>query len=265
MQKNLSSLYLITPLVNHQHSPYSDDSNVSLLMKNIKRPKNVICVLGMHRSGTSALTGSLQACGLTLGEHHTWNRHNQKGNRENQGIVDLHEAVLTTNHGSWDSPPKKVQWLPSQVETASSILAENHIEEFWGFKDPRALLCINEWKRLVPDMQFIGIFRHPLAVATSLNRRGEISVEQGLLLWYHYNKLLLKQYRKSKFPLLCFDWEQDEFEQKLTQAALDLGLKKITNNDFYTKSLRHHEHSSNSELPWRTKRLYQKLKKLSSY
>ena len=36
-------------------------------------PDRVVCILGMHRSGTSCLTGSLQQAGLFLGDCHTWN------------------------------------------------------------------------------------------------------------------------------------------------------------------------------------------------
>ncbi|HBM84618.1 MAG TPA: sulfotransferase family protein, partial [Halieaceae bacterium] len=32
------------------------------------QPRRVIAILGMHRSGTSCLTGSLQEAGLELGE-----------------------------------------------------------------------------------------------------------------------------------------------------------------------------------------------------
>ena len=61
------------------------------------QPRRVIAILGMHRSGTSCLTGSLQEAGLELGEHHTWNPYNRKGNRENQDFVDLHDAILAAN------------------------------------------------------------------------------------------------------------------------------------------------------------------------
>ena len=63
-----------------------------------KLPSRVIAILGMHRSGTSCLTGSLQNSGLFLGECHTWNKHNERGNRENQKFVDLHDAILAANH-----------------------------------------------------------------------------------------------------------------------------------------------------------------------
>ena len=76
--------------------------------KNLKhmspRPKRILCVLGMHRSGTSCLTGSLQQGGLFLGKHHTWNEYNRKGNRENQDVVNLHEAIFKANGLDWKHP-----------------------------------------------------------------------------------------------------------------------------------------------------------------
>ena len=55
-------------------------------------------VLGMHRSGASFLTGSLQIAGLELGQQSTSDRHNQKGNRENAGFVGFHNDVLETRN-----------------------------------------------------------------------------------------------------------------------------------------------------------------------
>ena len=63
-------------------------------MMNSSTENLILAVLGMHRSGTSALIGSLQAAGLHLGKHNTWNAHNLKGNRENNDIVQLHEELL---------------------------------------------------------------------------------------------------------------------------------------------------------------------------
>jgi len=42
-----------------------------------------VAILGMHRSGTSCLAGSLQELGLYLGEVYDQNPHNPRGNREN--------------------------------------------------------------------------------------------------------------------------------------------------------------------------------------
>ena len=228
------------------------------------QPQQVICILGMHRSGTSFLTGSLQAFGLELGKHHQWNPHNQKGNRENQDIVDLHDAVLASNNGSWDHPPGKVIWQPEQIAQAETLLASHADSPCWGFKDPRALLALQQWKKLVPDIQFIGIYRHPMAVATSLQQRGQLPIADGLALWQHYNTLLLRERKAHPFPMLCFDWDAQTLQDKLAQIAIELGLSRAPSDDpFYASDLRHHNFSDLSGLPWRTRRLYRQLQKLT--
>ena len=93
----------------------------------------------MHRSGTSCLTGTLQEAGLFLGDCHTWNKHNEKGNRENQKFVDLHDAILEANAGAWDAPPTKVTWSAEHIAAAKQLLADHAGESNFGFKDPRAL------------------------------------------------------------------------------------------------------------------------------
>ena len=70
-----------------------------------ERPDRVIAVLGMHRSGTSALVGSLQQRGLFLGRHSTRNTYNLRGNRENPDVVQLNEDILEHSGGSWHAPP----------------------------------------------------------------------------------------------------------------------------------------------------------------
>ena len=65
-----------------------------------------VVILGMHRSGTSVLAGSLQEAGLVLGDVVTQAPHNKKGNRENRAIMFMQEDLLQSNGGSWDNPPK---------------------------------------------------------------------------------------------------------------------------------------------------------------
>jgi hypothetical protein len=48
-----------------------------------RRPQRVVSILGMHRSGTRCLTGTMQEAGLVLGKFSTFNEFNRKGNREN--------------------------------------------------------------------------------------------------------------------------------------------------------------------------------------
>jgi len=238
-----------------------------------QRPKRVLAVLGMHRSGTSCLTGSLQAGGLFLGKHHTWNEYNRKGNRENQDVVNLHENMFKDNGASWDNPVRQtgflnkllrrpMKWQTRHYDRAREILVEYSHENLWGFKDPRALFLLHGWKALIPDIQFVGIFRHPMAVAQSLNSRPAlpISIEQGLEMWFAYNQALLSEHQQKHFPLFCFDWSEEEFHQKLNHLHDDLKLKAVAEDQrFYTADLHNQKVENEAELPEHIDALYKEL------
>jgi hypothetical protein len=225
----------------------------------------LICVLGMHRSGTSCVTGSLQQAGLFLGNCHTWNPHNIKGNRENQDFVDLNDAVLVANDGAWDKPPKKSIWLPEQLRRAEALLEENFGESPLGFKDPRTLLVVDGWKQVFPKIEFIGVIRHPNAVAQSLQNRSDMPSSRALDLWYAYNRVLLSEYRKKAFPILCFDEDESVFHRKLDQLVSEFGLSSgPAGQRFYDEQLRtsnSSEQQLGKALPWKFKRLYKRLLK----
>ncbi|CAA0110895.1 Uncharacterised protein [Halioglobus japonicus] len=224
-------------------------------------PTRVLAILGMHRSGTSCLTGSLQAAGLFLGDCHTWNKHNEKGNRENQKFVDLHDAILAANGGAWDSPPATAVWQDEHVAWATDLLQAHAGESTFGFKDPRALLVIDGWKALYPKMEFIGIYRHPNAVAKSLEKRNYRHRDEWLELWYAYNTILYQQYLSNPFPILCFDDDEALLDDKIIRAAGQLGLvRKSDDHKFYTSELRHNDSSGDQALPEHISQLYQKLK-----
>lgn len=229
------------------------------------RANGLICVLGMHRSGTSCVAGSLQQAGLFLGNCHTWNPHNKKGNRENQDFVDLNDAVLLSNDGAWDKPPKKSLWTPLQMDRARALLADNFGEAPFGFKDPRTLLVVEGWKQAFPEIQFVGVVRHPNVVAQSLQKRSDMPWEEALALWYVYNRILLKEYQKKSFPILCFDEEEDVFHQKLDEVVEQFGLNRRVNDQrFYDEQLRtsnSNQQQLGTALPWKVKRLYRRILK----
>lgn len=227
-------------------------------------PARVLAVLGMHRSGTSCLTGSLQAAGLFLGECHTWNPYNRKGNRENQAFVDLHDAILAASGGSWDVPPRQIQWRPEHCNAASDLLASHGPVEILGFKDPRALLLVDGWKAICPRLEMVGIFRHPDAVARSLYSRSKFPRDRALELWYRYNRELLRQQRKHRFPILCFDDDATVFQQRVVALAHWLRLPQQPNaSEFYEDTLRQFDGDQQSNLPWRIRWLYWQLRRVS--
>ena len=74
------------------------------------RTARVHAVLGMHRSGTSWLAGSLQERGLPFGDVNESAPHNEKGTRENDALQAIHVGVLRDSNGTWRDPPKRVVW-----------------------------------------------------------------------------------------------------------------------------------------------------------
>ena len=228
-------------------------------------PQRILCVLGMHRSGTSCLTGSLQEAGLSLGECHTWNPHNLKGNRENQQIVDINDAVLAAADCAWDTPPgSDLRWPEAQRREVLELFAGYADQSPFGFKDPRTLLVLEGWRELLPHMQFVGIFRQPVAVAQSLHNRSGMPHEQGLALWYQYNRRLLRFYRQQTFPLLCFDESEGLFREKLRAVLSQLGFASSAwQGDFYDGELKSSPASDEITLPWQYRRLYRKLRRLA--
>lgn len=201
-----------------------------------------VMVVGMHRSGTSFLTGSLQQAGLELGKFSAWNPHNLKGNRENLDIVAFNDAVLKARGFAWDNPPTtRIEWTSDEYARARALIADFAGAPRWGFKDPRSLLLVEGWRELLPGLLFVGIFRHPSAVVQSLQARGGMPEEQALALWAAYNERLLALHRQRPFPLLCFDEDEATLHDKLDEVLLELGLEPLEDERFFSAELKHHQ------------------------
>lgn len=107
--------------------------------------QRAIIILGMHRSGTSCLAGSLEEAGVFLGPVSRENLYNPKGSRENRAIMELQDLVLSDNGGSWDSPPVKIHWSEERRMIQAQLLEVYCDQKIWGFKDPRTLILLDGW------------------------------------------------------------------------------------------------------------------------
>lgn len=214
--------------------------------------KPAIMVLGMHRSGTSCLVGSLQQRGLHLGDVQEWNPHNRKGNRESLRIMHLNNAVLEHSGGAWDRPPQQaLTWTREHVVERDAIIAilRDGAGGPWGFKDPRTALTLPFWQEGLPDARLVGAFRHPARVARSLHARSRLSYEQAFELWRIYNGVLLREHARAPFPLVCFDLAEAAYLDALNRMAGELGLSTAGPGEpaFFERSLRHED--DGDELP----------------
>jgi hypothetical protein len=223
----------------------------------------VIAVLGMHRSGTSCLTGLLEQSGVFLGDVSKQNPANVKGNQENPRIMRLHDDVLRASGGSWDAPPRQIVWSWRLKRTRDGIIRSYEDVPLWGFKDPRTVLVLDGWLEVLSNLQLVGVFRHPRLVAESLQRRNRFPLQRGLALWLTYNDALLRWRGRYDFPLVSFDTEA--FTDSVVRLTGALGLPPVdgASLDFFDPELRHTTAAEHDALPPDVDRVYRALQELA--
>lgn len=223
-----------------------------------------VIILGMHRSGTSCLAGALHEAGLYLGNVNEKAPHNAKGNRENRAIMDLHDQVLSANGGSWDSPPFTLTWTTKHAAARDALIESYPADRRWGFKDPRALITLQGWLDALPGAQCVATFRHPLAVAESLERRNDFPYEKSLDLWVRYNTRLLNYQREMNFDVINFDWPADRYRAGLVDMAARLGLVAPENGlSFFQPELRKSSTQRETRLPVEATEIYAALREIA--
>jgi O-antigen biosynthesis protein len=158
----------------------------------------VVIVVGMHRSGTSALAGMLSHLGVAFG-HRLMppSPDNPRGYWEHVEIVRAHHRLMAALDYGWDD----IRPLPedfAQTEAASQArqrLAAILSEEFadaalWGVKDPRVCRLLPVWLMLLEELRasprYVLALRDPVEVARSLVARDGMSEERALLLWLRH-------------------------------------------------------------------------------
>lgn len=155
---------------------------------------NSVFVLGMHRSGTSALAGALSCLGIQfLSSNDELFRaiDNPNGFFERPSVVKLNDDLLNTHDWSWDSAGLKtfdvdetIQYLHPGRQLISQFLTEGPV----GLKDPRICLLMPFWRRTLLDrFEAIVITRDPAEVAWSLHVRDGLPIATGLSLWIAYS------------------------------------------------------------------------------
>ncbi len=234
--------------------------------------QDVLAILGMHRSGTSSLAGSLEQAGLYLGDHDVAGkgRWNAKGNRESKILMRLHEDVLLGNGGSWDHPPEHVSWNAEQRRVRDQFIRSRSEQRHWGFKDPRTVLLVDGWLEAIPDMRMVATIRHPIAVARSLERRAGArqavsdSLDEWLGLWLAYNERLLRLHEAHGFPIIDFDLPTDRYQERLARLIDELGLHPPPpGQDFFESALRSSD-EADLELPAAVEEVYVRLSEIAA-
>ena len=186
----------------------------------------------MHRSGTSLLAGSLEVAGLYLGEVNNAAAYNRRGNKENESIRDLNNALFKANGAAWSRPPPgQIRWRRADEERGRSLIGPYlEVARPWGFKDPRTIWTVEGWLRLLPNVRMVGVFRHPSLVVRSIIARAKrrvIGAEEALATWCAYNAELIRLQEMHRFPIFHFGSVEtfgEDFVSPLTAFVRSIGL-----------------------------------------
>jgi len=224
--------------------------------------RQAIIVLGMHRSGSSALAGALAMAGARLPARlmppHS---DNPSGYFEPAKIVALHDRLLAAAGISGQSlEPITDAWLSNAKarayvdELVAAVREDYDDATLFVIKDPRMCRLMPLWRtvldRVAARASFVIPIRHPLEVARSLARReGErFSLPYGCLLWLAHMLDAERESRHSPRVFVHYDRLLDDPVRvvedtilKITRRRPTLDSSKATAvRSFVDPHLRHH-------------------------
>ena len=155
-----------------------------------------IIVLGMHRSGTSAVARLLNLMGAYFGGENIStgaSAENEKGFWERLDVRALNDSMLHNANCDWDRITEldldaiPEHFLNAYQRTARDIVLNLDAHRPWFIKEPRLCILLPLWRPALELPFCVHVFRHPLEVAHSLKARNGIPIKVGLALWEAYN------------------------------------------------------------------------------
>lgn len=204
--------------------------------------RTAIFILGMHRSGTSALARLVNLLGASLPRRVLpAGLGNELGHWEPEAAVALHDRMLEaagTPVNGLSGPPDA--WFETPAAEAFLAPMRQLIDtEFAGeplfvFKDPRTALLFPLWRRVLADLGVrclpIVMLRDPLEAAASLvDRQAKAvpwqswSLERAGLLWLRY-MLAAERHTRGGIRAFCSYADLlDDWRRVATRLADDLG------------------------------------------
>jgi hypothetical protein len=172
-----------------------------------------VIVLGMHRTGTSAVAGVLCLLGATAPKQLMAPRaSNAKGYWESRAVMELNNALLQAGGSHWRdwSPFDEHRISPDalaklEAQAAETIAAEFSEDPLILLKDPRMCRLMPFWRRVLDragyEARVVIPVRSPLEAALSLLDRNAMPIEEGMLLWLRH---MLDAERETRDLRRCF-------------------------------------------------------------
>ena len=239
--------------------------------------QKAILVLGMHRSGTSALTRVFNLLGVDLGENLLRpGQDNRLGYWEHAGAVIINEELLSGLNRSWDdirALPDGWQRSPPGREAKRKIISlirrDFGASSLWAIKDPRlcrlAPLWLESAAELDVKLHVVFALRSPEEVIGSLNARDGLAPETARLNWFEH--FVEAEYFTRGLPrsMVIYDELLTDWRAVMKKVAADLALRweepyevaapRI--DSFLNRGERHHFSSGSALMRDATEQLYE--------
>lgn len=204
--------------------------------------RTAVVVLGMHRSGTSAMAGVLHLIGCDApATPMEASVSNKKGYFESEPIYKFHSTLLDSTGSQWDDwSPITSDWQDSPSartflkQAAALIHQEFGASRLFVLKDPRICRLVPFWEQALAACEVVPRFvlthRHPVEVAASLFKRDKIDHVLGMLIWLRH---VLDAEKSTRGKPRCFvsyegllsDWDKTV---QVIQEKVDLPIAPIT-------------------------------------
>ncbi|MDE0381219.1 MAG: glycosyltransferase [Rhodospirillales bacterium] len=171
-------------------------------------------MLGMHRSGTSAITGTLRLCGAWVGEEAELTgagEENPRGFWERRDTRNICDRLLHSAGADWwniaqfepENIPRDI--LAEERTKLASVVSSLRAHGTWVLKEPRLCLLLPALHDCLANVVCVHVFRNPLEVARSLQTRNGFGIGAGLALWEAYNRSALNA--SSDLPRVLVSYE----------------------------------------------------------
>ena len=211
---------------------------MSVEIEGLVKVKNskLVVVLGMHRSGTSAITRGLEVLGVKLGDNlYPAAIDNPKGFWEDTDFLGINEELLAHLDYSVDRLGL-IDWqMPSTAIVESlELKAEKLVSErckknaLWGFKDPRTARLLPFWQavfeRVGCDVRYVIATRNPISIVESLYKRSGFEGGTTFYLWLEHLIPAISGTINAKGVVVDYDQLLENPKLQLLRVAKALGV-----------------------------------------
>ncbi|HDL01847.1 MAG TPA: hypothetical protein ENH23_06415, partial [candidate division Zixibacteria bacterium] len=234
-------------------------------MEETLQEQRTIVILGMHRSGTSAITRVINYLGVDLGPSLlSDSEDNETGFWEHTEIVQLNEWLLQISGSCWeDVCLLPAEWwrseaiVPIKQAMIEIIKKDFSMSPLWAIKDPRICRVLPVWHSIFTEISVIPLYlivvRDPREIASSLMKRNSFTLEKSYLLWVTYMFEAERWTRGHNRVFISYkdlldDWrEVVEIIENSMQIQWPVRKLEIEHkiDDFLDPALRHHKTTQN--------------------